>query len=186
MTEEIERMMTELTVLCNKGDSISTTRTPEPAGTTVFPKLLSKPETMQANSGYAGPNPTHLLLMPGDTIIAYAYISEVIAVGFNTRTNLGGRFPVNTAKRIGPQPHDKVKIFIAKNPHNVIHKDNPFPLSYNTDNMLECAVGKRIGVTPMALILVLLLWANLMSGMTSRKFSGLNKPKDFYRIRTRF
>ncbi|TEY70356.1 hypothetical protein BOTCAL_0106g00310 [Botryotinia calthae] len=131
MTEEIERMMTELTALCNKGDSISTTRTPEPAGATLFPKLLSKPERMQAHSEYPGPNLTHLLLMPGDTIIAFAYVSEVIAVGFNTRTNLGGRFPVNTVKRIDPQAHEKVEIFIAKSPLTV-HDNAPFPLNYKT------------------------------------------------------
>jgi hypothetical protein len=54
--------------------------------------------------------------MPRDTIIAYAYINEVTAVGFNTRTNLGGRFPVDIAKKVNPQPHEKVKIFIAINP----------------------------------------------------------------------
>ena len=34
MTEEIERMMTELTVLCNKGNSLPTPRAPAPAATT--------------------------------------------------------------------------------------------------------------------------------------------------------
>ncbi|KAM0308096.1 hypothetical protein ACHAO8_010320 [Botrytis cinerea] len=136
MTEEIERMMTDLIVLCNKGDSISTTRTPEPAGTTVFPKLLSRPKTMQAKSGYAGPNLTHLLSMPGDTIIAYAYISEVIAVGFNTRTNLGGRFPVDTANMVYPQPDEKVEIFIAKNPLT-IYNDTPFLLNYKAGQYIR-------------------------------------------------
>ncbi|KAB8297612.1 hypothetical protein EYC80_001420 [Monilinia laxa] len=136
MTEEIERMMTELTALCNKDDSLSTTRTPAPAATTVFPKLLSKPEMMQAHSGYAGPNLTHLLMMPGDTIIAYAYINEVIAVGFNTRTNLGGRFPINTTKRVHPQPHEKVEIFIAKNSLNV-YDLNQFLLSYEAGQYLR-------------------------------------------------
>ena len=30
--------------------------------------------------------------MPRDIIIAYVYINEVTTVGFNTQTNLGGRF----------------------------------------------------------------------------------------------
>ena len=52
--------------------------------------------------------------MPRDTIIAYVYINEVITVGFNTRTNLGGRFPIDTTKMVNPQPHHKkVEIFIA-------------------------------------------------------------------------
>jgi hypothetical protein len=54
--------------------------------------------------------------MPGDIIIAYAYINEVTAVGFNTRTNLGGRSPVNTAKKVVSQPHEKVEIFCATDP----------------------------------------------------------------------
>ncbi|TGO07891.1 hypothetical protein BTUL_0239g00010 [Botrytis tulipae] len=109
MTEEIERMMTELTALCNKDNSLSTTRTPAPAATTVFPKLLLKPETMQADSEYTGPNLTHLLMMPGDTIIVYAYINE----------------------RVRPQPHEKVEIFIATGPHTA-YDNSPCPLSYKT------------------------------------------------------
>ncbi|TGO90910.1 hypothetical protein BPOR_0047g00330 [Botrytis porri] len=129
MTEEIERMITELIALCNKDDSLSTTRTPAPAATTVFSKLLLKPETMQVHSGYAGPNLTHLLMMPEDTIIAYAYINEAIAVGFNTRTNLGGRFLINTTKRVHPQPHEKVEVFIATSSLTV-YDNNSFPLIY--------------------------------------------------------
>lgn len=56
MTEEIERMMTQLTALCNKGDSLPKTRPPALAATTVLPKLLVKAETMQAHSEYAGPD----------------------------------------------------------------------------------------------------------------------------------
>ena len=105
--------MTELTGLCNKGNSLPTTRPPVPAATTVLPKLLLKAETMQAHSEYAGPDWKHLLIMPGDIIIAYAYINEVTAVGFNTRTNLGGRFPIDTAKKVEPQPHVKPEILIC-------------------------------------------------------------------------
>jgi hypothetical protein len=129
MTEEIERMMTELTSLCNKRESLSTTRPPAPAATTVLPKLLVKAETMQAHSEYAGPNWKHLLIMPGDTIITYAYISEVTAVGFNTRTNLGGRFPIDTAKKVDPQSHEKVEIFIATDPA-VLYDTSPSSLGY--------------------------------------------------------
>jgi hypothetical protein len=113
MTEEIERMMTELIALCNKGNSLPTTRPPAPAATTVLPKLLLKAETMQAHSEYTGPDWKHLLIMPGDIVIAYAYINEVTAVGFNTRTNLGGRFPIDTVKKVEPQPHVKPEILLC-------------------------------------------------------------------------
>jgi len=112
-------MMTELTALCSKGNALPTTRPPASAATTVLPKLLLNAETMQAHSAYVGPDWKHLLIMPGDTIIAYAYINEVTAVGFNTRTNLGGRFPVDIAKKVNPQPHEKVEIFIAINPPTI-------------------------------------------------------------------
>jgi hypothetical protein len=51
--------------------------------------------------------------MPGDIIIAYAYINEVTTIGFNTRTNLGGRFSINTAKKVEPQPHVKPEILLC-------------------------------------------------------------------------
>jgi hypothetical protein len=113
MTEEIERMMTELTALCNKGNSLPTTRPPALAATTVLLKLLLKAVTVQAYSEYAGPDWKYLLIMPGDIIIAYAYINEVTAVGFNTQTNLGGRFPIDTAKKVEPQPLVKPEIFLC-------------------------------------------------------------------------
>ncbi|KAH7407172.1 hypothetical protein BKA64DRAFT_408840 [Cadophora sp. MPI-SDFR-AT-0126] len=116
MSEEIERMMTELAALCNTDDSLSTTQQPAPAATTVLPKLLLKAETLQAHSEYVGPNWKHLLIKPGDTIIAYAYTNKETAVGFNTRTHLGGLFPIDTAQKIDPQPHEKVETFIATSP----------------------------------------------------------------------
>jgi hypothetical protein len=131
VTEEIERMMTELTALCNKGNSLPTTRPPAPAATTVLPKLLVKAETMQAHSEYAGPDWIYLLILPGDTIITYAHINEVTAVGFNTRTKLGGRFPIDYAKKVDPQPHEKVEIFIATNPA-VLYDTSPSSLGYMT------------------------------------------------------
>ena len=69
MTEEIERMITELTALCNKGNSLPTTRPPAPSATTVLPKLLLKAETMQAHSEYNGPDWKHLLIMPAAVIV---------------------------------------------------------------------------------------------------------------------
>jgi hypothetical protein len=113
MIEEVERMMTELTALCNKGNSLSATRPPAPVATTILPKLLLKAETMQAHSEYNGPDWKHLLIMPGDIIIAYAYINGVTAVGFNTRTNLGGRFPIDSAKKVEPQPHVEPEILLC-------------------------------------------------------------------------
>jgi len=69
--------------------------------------------------------------MPGDIIIAYAYIDEVTAVGFNTRTILGGRFPINTAKKVEPQPYKKAEIFIATH-LPVLYNTSPSTLGYKT------------------------------------------------------
>lgn len=132
MTEEIERMMTELTALCNKGNSLPTTRPPAPAATTVLPKLLLKAETMQAHSEYAGPDWKHLLIMPGDIVIAYAYINEVTAVGFNTRTDLGVQFPIDSAKKVEPQPHEKAEIFFATGSSAQYVNSSPSSLAYKT------------------------------------------------------
>lgn len=38
--------------------------------------------------------------MPKDIIITYVYIDKVTAVRFNMRTNLGGWFSINTAKKV--------------------------------------------------------------------------------------
>lgn len=70
--------------------------------------------------------------MPGDIIIAYAYINEVTAIGFNTRTNLGGRFPIDTAKKVEPQPHEKVEIFCATHPPVQYGDGSPSFLVYIT------------------------------------------------------
>ncbi|KAH9209896.1 hypothetical protein DL95DRAFT_371627 [Leptodontidium sp. 2 PMI_412] len=145
MTEEIERMMTELTALYNKGDSLPTTRQPAPAATTVLPKLLLKAETMQAHSEYVGPDWKHLLIKPGDTIIVYAYINEVTAVGFNTRTNLGGRFPIDTAKKVDPQPHEKVEIFMAIDP-SVLYATSPSSLGYKTGQYVRVCRWEKGGI----------------------------------------
>jgi hypothetical protein len=56
MTEEIERIITELTAFCNKGDSLPITCPPVPAVTIVLPKLLLKAKTMQAYSEYISPD----------------------------------------------------------------------------------------------------------------------------------
>jgi hypothetical protein len=114
MTEEIERMITQLTAFCNsESSSVPTTRPPAAAATTVYPKLLLKTETMQAHSEYSGPDWRYLLVMPGDVIVVYAYINDATAVGFNTRTNLGGRFTVEIAKKMDPQPDVKPEIFLC-------------------------------------------------------------------------
>ncbi|KAL5312956.1 hypothetical protein ACEPPN_019382 [Leptodophora sp. 'Broadleaf-Isolate-01'] len=144
MTEEIERMMTELTALCNKGNSLPTARPPAPAATTILPKLQLKAETMQAHSEYVGPDWKHLLIMPGDIIIAYAYINEVTAVGFNTRTNLGGRFPIDTAYKVDPQPHEKVEIFIATDPP-VLYNTSPSSLRYMTGQYVRVCRWEKDG-----------------------------------------
>ncbi|CZR68412.1 uncharacterized protein PAC_18311 [Phialocephala subalpina] len=103
---------------------------PSPAATTVLPKLLLKAETMQAHSEYTGLDWKHLLIMPGDIIIVYAYINKVTAVGFNTRTNLGGRFPIDTAKKVEPQPHEKAEILFATGSFG--QYSSPSSLAYKT------------------------------------------------------
>jgi hypothetical protein len=115
MTDEIEQMMAELAASdTKKANSCLTTRMPAPVATTVVPKLLLKAETMQAHSEYAGPDWKHLLIMPLDIIIVYAYINKVTAIGFNTRTNLGGRFPIDTSKKVEPQPHLEPEILLCR------------------------------------------------------------------------
>jgi hypothetical protein len=79
---------------------------------------------------YVGLDWKHLLIKPRDTIIAYVYINEVIAVGFNTRMNLGGRFPIDTMKKVNLQPYEKVEIFIATDPF--LYGTSPSSLGYTT------------------------------------------------------
>jgi hypothetical protein len=135
MTKEIEQMMTGLTALCNKDNSLPTTYPPTPVATKVPPKLLLQAETVQAHSEYIGSDWKHLLVMPGDIIIVYAYINEVTAVGFNTRTNLGGRFPIDKANKIKPQPYVKPEILLA-----IISdrgSDSPSSLSYKSGQYIR-------------------------------------------------
>jgi hypothetical protein len=113
MTEEIKQMMTELTAHFNSDNSLPTPRPPNPSTATVAPKLLLITEVVQAHSEYTGPNLKHLLIMPGDIINIYAYLNKATVVGFNTRTFLGGQFPIDIAKKIEPQPDVKTEIFIC-------------------------------------------------------------------------
>ena len=111
MTEDIKQMMTELTALFNKDDSLPKPRPPNPSTTAVAPKLLLKPEVVQAHSEYLGPGWKHLLVMPGDVIDVYAYLNKTTVIGYNTRTHLGGQFPVDIAKKIDLQPNLKAEFF---------------------------------------------------------------------------
>jgi hypothetical protein len=121
MTEDIKQMMTELTAPFNNDNSLPTPRppkpsmtaVPKPSTTTVAPNLLLKTEVVQAHSEYTGPDWKHLLIMPGDVINVYAYLNEATVVGFNTRTFLGGRFPIDITKKIEPQSDVKAEIFIC-------------------------------------------------------------------------
>lgn len=83
--------------------------------------------------------------MPGDIIIAYAYINEVTAVGFNTRTNLGGRFPIDTARKVDSQSHEKVEIFIATN--STVYEGNvsPSSLAYKTGQYIRVCRWEKGG-----------------------------------------
>jgi hypothetical protein len=137
--------MAELIALCNKGNSLPTRHPLAPAPATVLPKLLLKAETMQAYFKYAGPDWKYLLIMHRDIIIAYAYIDEVIAVGFNTQTNLRGRFPIDIAKKVKPQPYKKVEIFIAIGLSSMYIVIATYPLyDIIPDNTLEYTSGKTI------------------------------------------
>lgn len=82
---------------------------------------------MQADSEYIGPDWKHVLIKPGDIIIVYAYINKVTAVGFNTRTNLGGKFPIATSKKVEPQPYVEPEILISIKSGGV---EGPSSLSY--------------------------------------------------------
>ncbi|TVY14594.1 hypothetical protein LARI1_G006418 [Lachnellula arida] len=117
MTKEIERMMTQITAPYTKDNPnpLLITRPPPPApvAPAVTPKLLLKAETMQAHSEYIGPDWKHVLIKPGDILIVYAYINKVTAVGFNTRTHLGGRFPVDISKKVEPQPYVEPDILLC-------------------------------------------------------------------------
>jgi hypothetical protein len=74
--------------------------------------------------------------MPGDIIIAYAYINEVTAVGFNTRTNLGGRFPINTTKRVELQPYvePEILLYIGSSGGN---NSSPSSLAYKSGQYIR-------------------------------------------------
>ncbi|TVY89860.1 hypothetical protein LAWI1_G005417 [Lachnellula willkommii] len=131
ITEEIERMMTEFTAPYTKDNSLMATRPPAPVvAPAVTPKLLLNAETMQAHSGYIGPDWKHVLIKPGDIIIVYAYINEVTALGFNTRTNLGGRFPIATSKKVEPQPHVELDILFCERSCLPGEKEGPSSLAY--------------------------------------------------------
>ncbi|KAH0559663.1 hypothetical protein GP486_003820 [Trichoglossum hirsutum] len=143
MTEEIERMMMELIALCNKDDTLLTTRPPAAAAVRVFPKFLLKAVTMQAQSEYAGPDWKHLLIMPGDIIVVYAYINELAAIGFNTRTNLGGLFPVDSVMKVEPQPHEKTEIFLATKSSGQ-HASSPSSLAYDTGQYVRVCRWEKV------------------------------------------
>ncbi|CZR70178.1 uncharacterized protein PAC_20079 [Phialocephala subalpina] len=132
--------MTEFTALCNKGNSFSTTRPLALAATIVLPKLLLKAKTI-------------------DIIIAYVCINEAIAVGFNTRTNLGGRFLIDIAKKVELQLYENAEIIFATDSCDQYGNSSPSSLAYKTGQ-----------------------YAGLMSGTISRRLSGVKKPEDFYRI----
>jgi hypothetical protein len=113
-----------------------------------------------------------------DIIIAYAYINEVTAVRFNTRTNLGGRFPVNTTKKVEPQPYMKPEILLCICLTGG-DKNSPSSLAYKSGQYIKVCKRERICVRPMALIKVLLTWVGLVALMISRKLSGMKKPEDY-------
>ena len=182
MTEEIERMMTELTTLCNKGNSLPTTRPPAPAATTVLPKLLLKAETMQAHSEYAGPDWKHLLILPGDTIIVYAHINEVAAVGFNTRTNLGGRFSIDAAKKVEPQPHVELETFLCVVSTKSVDS-NPSYLAYNRGQYIRVCRWEKGSRWAYCFNHSTLNMVRICIFDGLRMLSGMKKPEGFYQIR---
>jgi hypothetical protein len=65
-------MMTELIALCNKGNSLPTTRPLALIATIVLLKLLLKAVTVQAYFKHASLDWKYLLIMLKDIIIAYA------------------------------------------------------------------------------------------------------------------
>ena len=136
MTAEIERMMSELTGLCNKRNYLPTLQPPNPSATAHPPKLLLEAERLRAHSEYLGPNWPHLLIIPGDIIDVYAYIDKTTAVGFNTRTDLGGRFPIDIAKRVESQPYKKAEILFCTS-GKLNDKSSPTSLAYTSGQYLR-------------------------------------------------
>jgi hypothetical protein len=126
MTEDIKQMVTELATIFEEG---STLLTPRPSVAPTIPRHLLNAETLWANHEYNGPDWKHLLVKPGDQINVYAFIDEVTAIGFNTRTGLGGRFPVNIAEKFDPGSPEKPEILLCITAVGSNSSDNPFSLS---------------------------------------------------------
>lgn len=79
------------------------------------PRLLPQIEVFRARSAYTGPDWKHLLIVPEDVINVYAYVSDGVAIGFNTRTHLGGQFPLDIGEKIEQHPHLKPEILVCTN-----------------------------------------------------------------------
>merc|ERR1712232_680496 len=77
-------------------------------------RLLVKVKPMKAERSYTGANLEDLLVRSGDLIHVYAYIDEENAIGFNTRTNLGGQFPLNIVSEVGPEAHIDPEVLVCK------------------------------------------------------------------------
>ena len=71
-------------------------------------------ETVRAISDYFGPNHDHLLIQRDDSIIVYFWSNDKkLAVGFNSRTKLGGKFPGEVVEKVLQQPVVKCETFVA-------------------------------------------------------------------------
>ena len=84
------------------------------------PKLLQKPEVMQARCEYTacGSNASDFLsMMEDDIILIYAYKTDRDwAIGYNTRTKRGGRFLISAVRKLEPQP-EECKVVVCTSCH---------------------------------------------------------------------
>jgi hypothetical protein len=74
------------------------------------------------------------------------------------RTNVGGRFPIDSAKKAKPQPHEKAELFFVTDTFGEYGNSSPSSLAYRLDNTLGCASGEKICIGPTAMMQVLSLW----------------------------
>ncbi|PMD54865.1 uncharacterized protein K444DRAFT_92549 [Hyaloscypha bicolor E] len=93
------------------------------------------------------------------------------------RTNVGGRFPIDSAKKAKPQPHEKAELFFVTDTFGEYGNSSPSSLAYRLDNTLGCASGEKICIGPTAMMQVLSLWVGLMQSIISRSFSGVKNLK---------
>lgn len=133
MAKEIEQMMNELAQFRNSSSKSKSLLPSLPSAAPVheiYPKVLLNPVRGQAQSEYAGPDWRYLLIKPGDIIVVYAYLNESTAIGFNTQTGLGGRFPFGCVKVDEEQVDEGVEVYYSTSPSGKYSNSSPSSMVY--------------------------------------------------------